>query len=60
MLPLRAGVLTQGAGHFAEVVKNGPAECMLSFIVYKASNVGPLLKMIQKSFRIIILKESPI
>lgn len=38
---LRAGVLTQGAGHFAEIIKNGPTECMLRFIVYKTSDVGP-------------------
>lgn len=60
-VPLWAGVLTQGAGHFTEIIKNCPAECVLRFVVYKTSNVGPLLGTIKKKnqykqFRIIIKK----
>lgn len=38
-LPFRAGVLTQGAGHFAQVVQHGSAQGSLAGVVQEAAHV---------------------
>lgn len=40
-LPFRAGVLTQRAGHFAQVIQHGSPQSAFIGIVHKATDVGP-------------------
>ena len=39
-LPFRAGVLTQRAGHFAQVIKHGSSEGSIAGVVQEAAHVG--------------------
>lgn len=39
-LPFRAGVLTQRAGHFAQVIKHGSSQGSIAGVVQKAADVG--------------------
>lgn len=40
-IPFRAGVLTQGAGHFPEVIENHSFERPLLGVIQKAAQVRP-------------------